>query len=160
MRLIYLVCLLPALLLFACQEKSAKNQEFKEIYDAELDVKKAIDTAVSQGDKRILLIFGANWCPWCQRLHHLMESNNEIKTLLATHYELILVDLGKRDRNMDIDAKYGRPNELGIPVLVLLDRDGTVMKTQETGVWEFDQNSKRKGHDPQKIIAFLKQWST
>ncbi len=158
MRLYFL--LLTGLLFFACQDQTApEKSEFKEIYDADLDVKKAIDTAASQSDKRILLMFGANWCPWCQRLHHLMESNDEIKNLLVTHYELILVDLGKRDRNMDIDAQYGRPNELGIPVLVLLDQDGTVLKTQETGVWEFGQNSKRKGHDPQKIIAFLKEWS-
>jgi thioredoxin-related protein len=163
MRLYILLLLLYSTLFFACQDQmTAKDFEFKEIYDADLDVSQAIETARSntkQKHKRILLMFGANWCPWCQRLHHLMESNFKIKNLLAEHYELILVDLGKRDRNMDIDALYGQPNKLGIPVWVLLDKEGSILKTQETGCWEFGQKSKRKGHDPEKVIAFLEHWA-
>ncbi len=139
------------------------NFEFKDIYDVHADAKEDIAAAISRaqaGQKRILLIFGGNWCPWCQRLHHLFETNAVIKEYLQTHFELVLVDLGKRDHNMDVDEKYGHPNKLGLPALVVLDSDGLQLCSQETGSLEFPKDHQLKGHDPEKVLQFLRSWST
>ena len=31
-------------------------------------------------DKRILLMFGGDWCGWCHKLHDLFKTNREIAT--------------------------------------------------------------------------------
>jgi hypothetical protein len=48
---------------------------------------------------------------------------------------------------------------LGIPVIVVLEQNGTPVWTQETGSWEYPADSKKKGHDPKKVMAFLEAWT-
>jgi len=60
---------------------------------------------------------------------------------------------------MDIDAAYGSPNKFGIPVIVVLDKNGKQLHTQETGSLEFPKDSSKKGHDPEKVMKFLRQWA-
>ena len=137
---------------------SVKKNVYDENADVELDIQNAI-TLAGKENKRILLVFGANWCPWCLRLHHLIESDKEINSFIHNHYQLVLIDLGRRDRNMEIDARYGQPNKLGIPAIVVLDKDGTQLYTQETGSLAFPEEHAQKGHDPVKVMLFLKQWA-
>ncbi len=159
--------LLVALTSLQCKSKSEAKQEkswgeFKNIYDAktdaEADIRKAISKAQSD-NKRVLLVFGANWCPWCQALHQLFEENKEVHSFLADNYEVVLVDLGRRDRNMDVDARYGNPNKLGLPAVVVLDKDGIQIHSQETGSLEFPKDHAQKGHDPAKVLHFLRGWA-
>jgi thioredoxin-related protein len=136
--------------------------EFKNIYHADADARQDIANAIRlahQANKRVLLIFGANWCPWCQALHHLFDENSEIREFLSQNYEVVLVDLGKRDRNMEIDELYGKPNKLGLPAIVVLDKDGKQIHTQETGSLEYAKEHPQKGHDPTKVMQFLKGWA-
>ena len=55
----------------AAQEKPA-SQEPKAIYDTQADGRTQIDAALKlakRDHKRVLVMFGANWCGWCHRLH-------------------------------------------------------------------------------------------
>ena len=65
----------------------------------------------------------------------------------------------KEDHNMEIDARYGEPNKLGIPAIVVLDKDGTQLFTQETGSLAFPEDHAQKGHDPVKVMLFLEKWA-
>jgi len=153
--------------LAGCKNNTSKAPDkdgfaFKEIYDARADSEADIAAAIARAgvqQKRILLVFGGNWCPWCQRLHHLFENDEEIKRFLAAHYELVMIDLGRRDHNLAIDAKYGHPNKLGLPALVVLESDGTPLCSQETGALEFPKEHPLKGHDPEKVLTFLETWA-
>lgn len=165
MKYIFLLLLVMEGYVFANPAYSDKYKDdfkFKNVYDstanAEQDIQNAIKAAKME-NKRVLLMFGANWCPWCQRLHHLIETNERVNQYLHEHYELVLVDLGKRDRNMQIDKRYGSPNKLGIPVFVILDSNGNQIHTQETGALEYPKGSAKKGHDPDKVMRFLKEWA-
>jgi len=148
-----------------CKSKSEAKKswiEFKDIYDAKANAEQDIQNAINRAqrnNKRVLLIFGANWCPWCQALHRLFESNKEIHSFLADNYEVVLVDLGRRDRNMGIDARYGSPNKLGLPAIVVLEKDGAQLHSQETGALEFPKDHAQKGHDPAKVLHFLRGWA-
>ena len=147
------------LILAGCEKKS-ESALAEQIFSPNVNVKAEIDTALlnaKKENKHVLLMFGANWCPWCHRLHKLFQEDETIKSELAQHYILVMVDLGRRDKNMDVDSLYGQPNKLGIPALVVLDQNGNQLCLQETGSMEMPKEQ-GKGHVPAKVLNFLRQW--
>ncbi len=161
-KLILLIGSFLALLVFFvnCEKQTVEKSTTPEIFnpnaDAKLEIQQAIQKAKLE-NKNILLMFGANWCPWCHRLHALFQQNDSVKTTLDSNFVLVLIDLGRRNKNMDVDSLYGQPNKLGLPALVVLDNTGQPIHTQETGALELSGEN-LKGHDPQKVIAFLRKW--
>lgn len=139
--------------------RAADGKESKApIYDPEADVKSQIASAIEKtgiGNRAVLLMFGANWCPWCHRLHELFRADAAIRRYLDDYYVLVMVDIGEKKGtplNQDVVGKYSVPvKEFGYPCLAVLDSRGKVLCTQSTGVLE-----KGKGHDPEKVLAFLK----
>ena len=126
------------------------------IYDEKADGVKQISDALvvaKKENKRVLLQFGANWCGWCHRLHELFQSNAPIAAKLKEAYVVVLIDANK-NHNADIDQKYGKPTQHGLPVIVVLDADGKPMITQDTARLEEGDH-----HDPAKVLAFLNQWA-
>ncbi len=161
---IALVLIAALLLICGCGKKqSAREKEkpaaqqlaYDENANAHLEIQRAIERASLTG-KKILLIFGANWCPWCRSLHRLFETDAEIKDYLKQHFEVVWVDVGKKDKNMDLDDKYGNPVAKGIPVIVVLDSNGNYLYTQDTG--SLEKPAKEKGHAREKILEFLRRW--
>ena len=130
-----------------------------DIYDTKADGTRQIATALQRaeaGHKRVLVMFGANWCIWCHRLHATFEKDATVAAALAQNFEVVLIDVNTRNgtkRNAEVNERYGNPIKLGLPVLVVLDASGKLLTTQDSGVLESGE-----GHDPKKIVAFLKQW--
>jgi len=152
------ITLLPGVGLFSPVYAAApKDSPKKDIYDPGLDVKAAITSALvtaKKENKHILLMFGGNWCPWCHRLHKLLNSDAAIKTFLAENYILIMVDVGeKTDEPLNRDlVDYYRVNNFGYPCLSMLDNNkGQLLGSFTTGILE-----KGKGHDPERVLALLK----
>jgi len=149
-----------------CTARSGNEVEHKSnptrpaIYDTKADGEKQIADALkiaASGNKRVLLQFGANWCVWCHRLHGLLKEDARVEAKLKESYELVLIDVDTVDgkqHNEKVDAKYGNPMKLGLPVLVVLDSDGKQLTTQSTEVFEVEDH-----HDPVKILAFLEKWA-
>ncbi len=129
------------------------------IYDRNADGNKQIADALliaKRDNKRPLLMFGANWCSWCYRLHELFKTDKEIARKLLYEYVWVLIDVDKINgstHNAEVDKRYGQPTKHGLPVLVVLDRDGKQVTTQETGALEIGDH-----HDPKKVLAFLEKW--
>jgi thiol:disulfide interchange protein len=134
-----------------------------DIYDPQADGFVLINTALQQArtdNKRVLLDFGANWCPWCHLLHQLFTTDDSIRRKLAASYVVVMIDVNKRKgaaRNASVNEKYGNPLKAGLPVLVLLDADGRQLVTQETGA--FEKSGQAGADDPAKVLAFLEQWA-
>jgi thiol:disulfide interchange protein len=131
-----------------------------DIYDPKSVGSAQIISALTQakaGHKNVLLMFGANWCIWCRRLHHTFETDATVAQTLNANYVLVLIDVNMRHgvkRNADINKRYGNPIHEGLPVLVVLDGDGKQLTTQESGILE-----EGEGHSPAKVDAFLQQWA-
>jgi hypothetical protein len=53
--------------------------------------------------------------------------------------------------------RLGNPEKLGFPVLVVLSPTLAVVHTQESGSLESGAPG-AVGHDPEKVLAFLRQW--
>jgi len=131
-----------------------------DVYDTQADGSALVAEAVrvAQADqKHVLLVFGANWCIWCRRLHELFENNPAVRRELKAHWVVVRLDVNHRDgkkRNDAVNERFGNPIKNGLPVLVVLDRNGHMLTTQETGALEDGKSA----HDPEKVLAFLKQW--
>ncbi|MFM1850897.1 MAG: hypothetical protein RIS54_581 [Verrucomicrobiota bacterium] len=153
-------CLLLGVLLAASALAAEYPKHGEDIYDPTADanilIADALATAKTE-QRHVLLMFGANWCIWCHRLHGRMQSSPEIATALARDYVLVMVDVNTRKgvkRNADVVERYGNPTQHGLPVFVVLDTDGQPLVTQETGSLEDGE-----GHSPAKVTAFLAQWA-
>jgi thiol:disulfide interchange protein len=126
------------------------------IYDESADSSKQIADALARAGKdgkRVLLQFGANWCSWCHKLHALFKADKDIVARLKSDYVVVLIDVNKGHNN-EVDAKYGHPTRLGLPVLVVLDADGKQLTTKDSGELEEGNH-----HSPAKVLAFLDKWS-
>jgi thiol:disulfide interchange protein len=136
-------------------DASAKTSR-SAIYDENADGAKQIAAALAgakKENKQVLLQFGANWCGWCHKLHKLCQTDAEIAARLKESFVVVLVDVNKGHNN-DINQKYGNPMRLGLPVIVILNADGKVLVTQDTGKLEAGDH-----HDPKKVLGFLNEWT-
>jgi thioredoxin-related protein len=134
----------------------------KDIFDAKAPAGKLIADALAQAtreDKKVLLLFGANWCPWCHRLHRALTTDLPIQARLNQKFVLVHIDVNTRNdknRNADVLTKYGNPVErFGLPVFVLLDKTGTLLTTRETASLTGNIDQEVAAH----VLAFLEQWS-
>lgn len=125
------------------------------IYDEHADARAAIRNAVERATrehKRVLLVFGGNWCYDCHVLD-LALRHSELTPLVQANYEVVDVDIGEMNRNLDIARQYVVPLDKGVPALAVLDSEGRLLFSQQNGEFE---SAQRFG--PEDIIALLNRW--
>jgi thiol:disulfide interchange protein len=135
--------------------KPAKPER-EPIYDEKADAKQQIAAAIANAqreNRRVLVQWGANWCGWCHLLHETCATDKDLKKELLYEYDVVLVDIGRFDKNMDLAKELGANlKDSGVPYLTVLDGNGKPIANQETSSLE-----KGDKHDPAKVLAFLKQ---
>jgi thiol:disulfide interchange protein len=149
------VATLPGCDLFGSEPEAPP--EVASPYEDDADAAAEIDAAVAAAradGKRVLLVFGGNWCVWCRRLEHVLRNHAEVRTALADGFHVVHVSTGGRrsGHNRALSERYGDPIQHGLPVLVVLDGSGRVVMTQETGSLEEGNR-----HDPERILQFLRR---
>ncbi len=105
-------------------------------------ITKEIAEAQSQSksqNKKLILVFGADWCPDCRALDSIF-SDLEVRKVLDSNFILHKVDVGRFDKNLEVNEFYGSPIENGIPALVVLDPSGEILTSTKGG--EFSSASK------------------
>lgn len=91
---------------------------YDEAADAHAQLTAALAKAKAE-NKRVLVKFGANWCPDCRVLAGALEIP-DIKSYAESKFELISIDVGRRNKNLDLAAKYGQGLK-GVPTVVVVD---------------------------------------
>jgi thioredoxin 1 len=134
-------------------QPSAMN---KNIYpadaDAHLEIKEAEEKAATQ-HRRVLLVFGANWCYDCHVLD-LAFHRLDFASVMAG-YEVVHVDLGVDEKkNADLVKQFDIPLNKGIPALAVVESDGKLVVSQKNGEFE-DARSLA----PEVLLEFLNKWS-
>lgn len=125
------------------------------VYDERADARQEIAAAIqeaSRAGKRIVLVFGANWCKDCRALDAQMHKG-ELASLLEKAFVVVKINVGRMDKNVDIAKKYGVPVENGIPAVAVLDARGKLLYAQDLG-----QFASARHMSYESIRAFFEQW--
>ena len=153
-------------LLFAQKESAAQAQSgsanlapaatyaigaFDPARDAEKDLRDAIALAERSG-RRVLMDVGGQWCVWCRRLDTLFVADARLRAFRDSNYVTLKVNWSPENKNVALLSRY--PRIPGYPHFFVLERDGTFLHSQDSGELE-----KGKGHDTEKVMAFLKAWA-
>jgi thioredoxin-related protein len=133
-----------------------RPQKFDPSRNAHKDIREAM-TVAKKLHARILLDVGGEWCSWCHRLDSLFLLNKDLEEYLHAHYVVVKINVSKENKNEEVLAKY--PKIAGYPHLFVLDAQGTVLHSQDTGELEFPSHHPIKGHDKNKVFTFLKKWA-
>lgn len=125
--------------------------------DAERQIDAAVEKATAEG-KRIVLVFGANWSPWCRRLNDAFESDPALIERMRKDFVLVKIDVNRRkdpQMNRFTDGRLGMPTRLGLPALVLLDAKGEKLAEQDSGDLETADGSR---YEREKLLALFAGW--
>jgi thioredoxin 1 len=120
--------------------------------EAQGELKAAL--AAAQADhKRVLVIFGANWCYDCHVLDATLRSAT-VAPLVEANYHVLHINIGDDGKqNEDLAARFQVALDKGIPSLAVLDGDGKVITSQRNG--EFESAAKIGLRD---VTGFLERW--
>ncbi|MCK6445363.1 MAG: thioredoxin family protein [Planctomycetes bacterium] len=141
------------------QKKEEKQEKPPPLYDEQADAKSDIAAALAKAKKenrRVLIQWGGNWCGWCKLLDKTLKSDKQLARKILYEYDVVHVDVGHFDKNMELAKGYGADLASGVPFLTVLDADGKVIVNQETGELESKEPGKHE-HDVPKVLAFLEK---
>ncbi len=136
-----------AVLLFAASVACAADLPYDATADAHAQVQSGLKAAAAT-QRPLLLVFGANWCEDCRALDNALKSPANA-TLMAREFDVVKIDVGNFDRNLDIAGAYGDPIAKGIPAAVIVSPDNRILfatrageladarRMSETGVHDF-----------------------
>ena len=119
--------------------------------EAPADLSSAL-AASAQDHKRVLVVFGGNWCYDCHVLDATFHSK-KIAPLVEANYHVVHVNIGEYDHNTDLAKRFEVPLERGVPSLAVLDSDGKLVTSQKHGECE---SSVKIGLDD--VAGFLERW--
>jgi thiol-disulfide isomerase/thioredoxin len=117
-------------------------------------VDKARARAKASG-KLLLIDLGGNWCLDCRILAGTTELP-EVKAWVKRHYELVTVDVGRFDKNLDVPARYGLKDRLkGVPSLLVVDpKTDRLLNAGNTAAL-----ADARSMNPQGLADYLAKWA-
>lgn len=124
---------------FATDPSREIPDAFDETADAKADVDAALARAAERGTK-VLLVMGGNWCPDSRSLAWRL-AQPELASLVGDDYELVYVDVGFMNRNIDIAQRFGLSGIEGTPTVLVLAADGTLLNADSTSAWRTARSS-------------------
>jgi thiol-disulfide isomerase/thioredoxin len=120
--------------------------------EARAEIKDAIAKAGKE-HKRVILVFGGNWCYDCHVLDAAFHQP-DVQPLVEKNFEVVHVNIGDDGKkNNDLAGEYKLPLDKGVPALAVIGPDGKLLYSQQNGEFE-----SARSMDPDDIIAFLNKW--
>jgi thioredoxin 1 len=127
------------------------------LYPPASEAREEISHAIAQAakaHKRVLVIFGADWCYDCHVLDRALQ-RPDIAPALKTNYEVVHVDVGQGDKNQDLMNEYQVPMKRGIPAMAVLSASGQLLYSQKNGEFE-----RARALGPEDLLEFLNKWKS
>ena len=132
-------------------QPTERRNIYPESADAKAEIAEALANA-SRTHRRVLLIFGGNWCYDCHVLDAAFHSA-EIAPTLNKNYVVVHVDIGEYNKNLDLADKYEIPLKKGVPAAAVLRGNGTLVVSQKNQEFE-----KARSMATEDVLAFLEKW--
>jgi thiol:disulfide interchange protein len=106
--------------------------------------------AAGRQHKRILVVFGGNWCMDCHVLDNAFHQPR-IAPLLNANFLVVHVDVGEYTKNLDLAEKYHVDLKKGVPSISVLNTSGGLLYSTS----EFE---KARVLSEEDVLEFLNQW--
>jgi thiol:disulfide interchange protein len=133
------------------QPPNADKNIYPDNVDAHKEVKEAEEQA-ARDHKRVLLVFGANWCYDCHVLDLAFHRPDFASTMAG--YDVVHIDIGTDGKkNADLAKQFQVPLEKGVPALAVIESDGKLVVSQKNGEFE-----NARAMTPQALLEFLNKW--
>ena len=123
----------------------------KEIESLKLD--RFIDLSIDKG-KQPVIIFGGNWCPDCRILEGTLAMPT-IKKFIDQHYQIMHIDIGRYDRNMELMNHLNIESKKGVPRVVILDFKKNIVNSSTSSEWTTARDRKQ-----QEIYNYFQKFVT
>ena len=123
----------------------------KEIESLKLD--RFIDLTINKG-KQPVIIFGGNWCPDCRILEGTLAMPT-IKKFIDQHYQIMHIDIGRYDRNMELMNHLNIESKKGVPRVVILDFEKNIVNSTTSSEWTTARDRKQ-----QEIYNYFQKFVT
>ncbi len=95
----------------------------------------ALATAAAEG-KHAMIVMGANWCHDSRALAGWFETSR-FEALLRENYSVAYVDVGQKNRNIDVAQRFGLDNIVGTPTVVVTNSQGDVLNLDTAVSWRY-----------------------
>jgi len=128
-------------------------------YDEQADADRDVARAKARARKlhKLLLVdLGGNWCGDCRILTATMEQSPQLKAFVEKHYVVVMVDVGRFDKNLQVPAHWGITTRLeGVPAILVVDPKTD--KLLDPGVVSDIQDARHL--TPQALADWLAKWA-
>jgi thioredoxin 1 len=125
---------------------------YSDPHEAGAELKAALAKAARE-HKRVLVVFGGNWCYDCHVLDTTFHSK-DFAPLVDANFVVVHINIGDEGKdNNDLAARLGVALDKGVPSLGVLEPSGKVVYAQKNG--EFEATEKI---GPEDVRAFLEKW--
>jgi thioredoxin-related protein len=119
--------------------------------NAEQDIRDGVAEAKRTG-KRVLLEVGGQWCIWCHIMDEYFEKHPDLLAFREKNFIMVKINFSDENKNERVLSRY--PDVAGYPHIFVLDHDGKLLHSQDTGKLE-----EGRGYNLERFMAFLKEWA-
>lgn len=123
----------PAIPVIAAEHPEARPFDPEPSQSAKDSVESALVEAKNIG-RHALIVMGANWCHDSRALAGWFEKPRFVE-LLQTNYVVRYIDVGQKDKNIDIAQEFGLADIVGTPTVIVTDSQGAVLNLDTAPTW-------------------------
>jgi thiol-disulfide isomerase/thioredoxin len=106
-------------------------------FDEKADAPAQVDAAIARAkanSREAILVFGANWCGDSRALAGWFATPR-FKAMLDARYEIVWIDVGQKDRNLDLARRFGLDGIKGTPTVLVVDGEGRPLNLRDAPKW-------------------------
>jgi len=102
-----------------------------------LDAQAAVDEALADAalaGKHAIIVMGADWCHDSRALAGWFQTPR-FETMLSENYVVRYIDVGQKNRNIDVAQRFGLDNIVGTPTIIVTNTQGDVLNLETAPTW-------------------------
>ncbi|MBV8656906.1 MAG: thioredoxin family protein [Burkholderiales bacterium] len=120
--------------------------------NAQADVDAALKRAKANG-KRVIVDLGGNWCGDCRVFAGILDVP-AVKKFVGEHFEVVLVNVGRYDTNLDIPARFGLEKPKAAPTTLIVSSQGKLLNADDLVALK-----DARSMTPQAVLDWLAHWA-